>query len=503
MSVLLYGNNKEILLAIEAVAAEKNIKKEVFFNALESAFLEVAKSKFGEEYNFLVRIGRSNGLVDFLRQIKVVEKVENDFIEISLSDAHKTKPNAKIGDIIQEDMPTIELSHEILHHVQKEIYNVVLNAEKEAEFEYFNTLLNKPVTGTVKKVSANGVLVKIDRFECFIPRKKLIFGELDRLSNGQKITGIVEDVERSNYRSQATLSRTSPEFLKKLFENEIPEIYDGLIEIKAISREAGSRSKVAVTSHDNSIDAVATCIGVRGKKIQNITKELGEEKIDIIAWHPEPATFLINAMKNIPIVNVIADHKAQSLDVILTEENISNAIGRRGQNVRLLSTLVGWAVHFMTESESSQRRVKEFEEHVVDLTQNLDVEEIVAQLLVASGLPTVEEIANSSVEKIAKIEGFNFEIAEAIHSMANEVHNEKVELLHSKADDLITQIDKVAETSTCKDVLKYMFLQNFTAQQVADFSLDEIKEEIDPNIAIEDTKLADAIMSCRKYCKMI
>jgi len=187
VSVLLYGNNKEILLAIEAVAAEKNIKKEVFFNALESAFLDVARNTFGESYNFLVRIGRSNGLVEFLRQITVVEEVENDFTEISLKDAQHIKKDAQIGDVLHEDMPTIELSHDILHHVQKEIYHVVLSAEKEAEFEYFNALLNKPVTGTVKKVSSNGVLVKIDRFECFIPRKKLIFGELERLSNGQKL----------------------------------------------------------------------------------------------------------------------------------------------------------------------------------------------------------------------------------------------------------------------------------------------------------------------------
>jgi transcription termination/antitermination protein NusA len=503
VSVLLYGDNKEILHAIEAIASEKNIKKEIFFDALESAFLQVAQDTFGYGYNFAVRIGRTSGLVDFLRELAVVEEVKDELTEISLTDAQKTNKDAKIGDTITEDMPTIELNHDILHKVQREIYDVVLNAEKEAEYQYFNNLFGKIVIGTVKRVSPNGVLVKIDRFECFIPRKHLIFGELDRLQNSQKITGIVADVERSNFRSQATLSRTSPEFLQKLFESEISEIYDGVIQIKAIAREAGSRSKVAVTSNDSSVDAVATCIGVRGKKIQNITKELGEEKIDIIAWNEDVATFLMNSLKNIPVVNIVADHKTKTLDVVLTEENISNAIGRRGQNVRLLSTLTGWTVHFMTEGENSKRRVKEFEEYVEELVTKLDVDEIVAQLLVAAGFSTVQGIASTDIHLLQSIEGFNKEIAEAIHTRAVEIHNEELNKVHSHADELIKQIASKIDVSTCEDVLKYVFINNFTPQEIADFSTDELKDEIDPNINIEDTKLADAIMACRKYCGII
>lgn len=503
MSVLLYGNNKEILLAVETIAAEKNIKKEIFFDALEYAFLQVARDTFGSSYNFLVKIGRANGLVECVRQLNVVENPSNDFTEISLENAKKIKSDAVIGDVINEDMPTIELNHDIMHRVEKEISTVVLEAEKQAEYDYFFNLVNKIVTGTVKRVSAHGVLVKIDRFECFIPRKNLIFGELERLNNGQKITGIVDEVERSNYRSQATLSRTSPNFLRTLFENEIPEIYDGVIQIKAIAREAGSRSKIAVASNDTSIDAVATCIGARGKKIQNITKELGEEKIDIIAWNEEPATFLMNALKNIQVVNVIVDHKAKSLDVVLTEENISNAIGRRGQNVRLLSTLTGWTVHFMTEQENSHKKVKEFEDYVSKLMQNLDVDEIIAQLLVASGFNTLEDIAEANIEKIAKIEGFNTEIATEIHNMAKDFVSKKSDIAHEKTDDNIKKISSKFDISECEDVLRYMFIKNFTPQNIADFSIDEIKDELDPKIKIEDSKLGDAIMVCRKYCGMI
>ena len=503
MSVLLYGDNKEIIHAIEAIASEKNIKKEVFFDALESAFLQIATDKFGSGYSFAVRIGRTSGLVEFMRELRVVEKVYNDLTEISLQDAQKIQKGAKLGDTISEDMPTIELNHDILYRVQKEISEVVLEAEKGAEYQYFKNLHNKIVTGVIKRVSPNGALVTIDRFECFIPRKNLIFGELERLKNGQKITGVVDNIQRSNFQSQATLSRTSPEFLRKLFENEIPEIYDGVIQIKAIAREAGSRSKVAVHSEDSSVDAVATCIGVRGKKIQNITKELGEEKIDVIAWHPDAPTFLINALKNIPIVNVIADHKTKNLDVVLTAENISNAIGRKGQNVRLLSTLTGWAVHFMTEEESSQKKVKEFEEYVSELIQQLDVEEIIAQLLVAAGFNTVDEIVNTSIESLQKIEGFSKDIAEAIHARATEFHSTKLEELHTKADKVINDISGTANIANCKDVLKYMLINGYSAQEIADFSLDEIRDAIDAKIQVEEEKLSDAIMACRKYCNMI
>ncbi len=503
MSVLLYGDNKEIIYAIEAIASEKNIKKEVFFDALEDAFLQVAKDTFGDGYSFAVRMGRTNGLVEFMRHLIVVEDVSNDMKEVSLENAQKINSTASIGDVVSEDMPIIELNHDILYRVQKEISSVVLDAEKAAEYEYFQALHGKVITGTVKRASVNGVLVKIDRFECFIPRRNLIFGELDRMQNGQKVTGIVDDVQRSNFRSQATLSRTAPDFLRKLFENEISEIYDGVIEIKSIAREAGSRSKVAVSSNDNSVDAVATCIGVRGRKIQNITKELGEEKIDIIAWDEDPPTFLINALKNISIVNVVADHKTKSLDVVLTEENISNAIGRRGQNVRLLSTLTGWAVHFMTEEESSHKKVKEFEEYVATLVTDLDLDEIVAQLLVVAGFRNVEDIADADIHTIQRIEGFNAEIADAIHNRAVEIYNSKIETLHKDADEAIDDISTKADVTNCRDVLKYMFINGFNSQNIADFSIDEIKDEIDSNIDIEDSKLADVIMVCRKYCNMI
>ncbi len=503
MSVLLYGDNKEIVSAIEAIASEKNIKKEVFFDALEDAFLQVAKNTFGEEYNFIVRFGRSNGLVEFARELTVVESVQNEFREISLKSAQKIQSDAHIGDIISEDMPTIEINHDILYRIRKEISEVILEAEKDVEYQYFKNLYGQIVTGTIKRVSPNGILVSIDRFECFIPRKHLIFGELDRLRNGQKITGIVDSIQRSNFQSQATLSRTTPDFLVKLFENDIPEIYDGVIKIKAISREAGSRSKIAVYSEDSSIDAVATCIGVRGKKIQNITKELGEEKIDVIGWNQDIATFLINALKNIPIVNVVVDHKTKSLDVVLTAENISNAIGRRGQNVRLLSNLTGWAVHFITEDENSQRKIKEFEECVTTLTNELDLEEIVAQLLVAAGFSTIEIITNSGIDLLKRIEGFNEDIARAIHSRATDKYNAESDKVHAKVDTEIKTLATKVDISNCENVIRYMLLNNHSLQDIADFSLDEIRDELDANIDIDDTKLGDAIMSCRKYFDMI
>ncbi len=503
MSVLLYGDNKEIVSAIEAIASEKSIKKEVFFDALEAAFMQIAKNTFGDGYSFIVRFGRSNGLVEFARELKVVETVENEFREVSLKNAQSIKSGAKIGEIVAEDMPTIEINHDILYRIRKEISEVILEAEKDVEYQYFQNLYGQIVTGVIKRVSPNGVLVSIDRFECFIPRKHLIFGELDRMKNGQKITGIVDSIQRSNFQSQATLSRTTPEFLTRLFESDIPEIYDGIIKIKAISREAGSRSKIAVFSEDSSIDAVATCIGVRGKKIQNITKELGEEKIDVIAWHPDVATFLINSLKNIPIVNVVADHKTKSLDVVLTAENISNAIGRRGQNVRLLSNLTGWAVHFITENESSQKKIKEFEECVTTLTNELDLEEIVAQLLVAAGFSSIDIIAKTNIDNLQRIEGFNEDIAIAIHSRAYDKFNAKEAEIHSRIDTQIVEISKKIDISTCEDVIRYMLLKQYSLQDVADFSIDEIRDELDANINIDDSKLSDAIMSCRKYFDMI
>ena len=503
MSVLSYADNKEIINTIENIASEKNIKKEVFFDALESSFIQIAKDTFGDGYNFAARIGRANGLVEFFRILNVVENVNNDLQEITLKDAKKIDKTAELGGTVMEDMPTIEMTHDILHRVRKEIANVILDAEKEAEYSYFSKLINRAVTGTVKSISSGGLLVLIDRFECFIPRKHLIFGEMDRVKIGNKITGVVESVTRSNMQSQAILSRTSTEFLRRLFENEISEIYDGVIQIKAISREAGSRSKVAVHSEDSSVDAVATCIGIRGKKIQSITKEIGEEKIDIIAWHPDVATFLINSLKNIPIVNVTADHQNHTLDVVLASENISNAIGRRGQNVRLLSNLIGWTVHFMTEGENSQKRIKDFEECVASIIDELDVEEIIAQLLVAAGFASTEVIANSEISSLAKIEGFNNDTAEAIHGRALEIYNEKIEKSYNFALQEIAEIAKVADVSNCTDVLKYMLTNGHTTQDIADFSTDEMLEVIGSGINVEHKAVADAIMACRKYCKMI
>lgn len=504
MSVLLYGNNKEIVYAIEAIANEKNIKREVFFDALESSLIQIAKDTFGSQYSFVVHIGRVSGLVEFMRKLAVVEKVQDEFTEISLENARKIKSDAQLGDSIDEDMPTIELGHDIMHRIYKDITNTVLEAEKSAEYRYFKNLHNKNVTGIIKRVSSNGALVALDRFECFLPRKNLLFAEYGHLKNGQKITGVIDSVQRNNFQSQAILSRTSPAFLANLFESEIPEIYDGIIKIKAIAREAGSRSKVAVFSEDSSVDPVATCIGVRGKKIQNITKELGEEKIDMIAWHPDAPTFLINALKNIPVVSVVADHKNKTLDVVLTEENISNAIGRRGQNVRLLSNLTGWAVHFMTETENSQKRVKEFERCVLELIEALDLDEIVAQLLVAAGFNSVQDIVTASVSALQKIEGFNHDIAEAIYIRATEIDNERVQELQNKIDEAIKNLSSICDVSSCDDVIRYMILNNYSIQDIADFSTDEIQDIMNVhNINIDSKKIGDAIIVCRKYCSMI
>jgi N utilization substance protein A len=230
VSVLSYADNKEIINTIENIASEKNIKKEVFFDALESSFIQIAKDTFGDGYNFAARIGRANGLVEFFRILNVVENVNNDLQEITLKDAKKIDKTAELGGTVMEDMPTIEMTHEILHRVRKEIAHVILDAEKEAEYSYFSKLINRAVTGTVKSISSGGLLVLIDRFECFIPRKHLIFGEMDRVKIGNKITGVVESVTRSNMQSQAILSRTSTEFLHRLFENEISEIEGELAE---------------------------------------------------------------------------------------------------------------------------------------------------------------------------------------------------------------------------------------------------------------------------------
>jgi N utilization substance protein A len=412
------ANRLELLQIADAVARDKSIDRSIVLASMEDAMQKAARSRYGQETEVRAEINPRTGEVRYSRLMLVVDLVENDATQISIEDARKRNPAAQVGDWIAETLPPIDFGRIAAQSAKQVIVQKVREAERDRQYEEFKDRIGDVINGLVKRVEYGNVIVDLGRSEAIIRRDEMIPRELFR--PGDRVRAYVYDVRREQRGPQIFLSRTHPQFMARLFQQEVPEIYDGVIEVKSVARDPGSRAKIAVTSRDSSIDPVGACVGMRGSRVQAVVNELQGEKIDIIPWSPDAATFIVNALQPAEVVKVVLDEDSSRIEVVVPDDQLSLAIGRRGQNVRLASQLTGWDIDILTEAEESERRQKEFNERTQAFMQALDVDEVVGQLLASEGFRSVEELAYVDPAEVAAIEGFDADTAEEIQTRAKE-----------------------------------------------------------------------------------
>ena len=412
------ANRLELLQIADAVAREKLIEPELVLSAMEDSLAKAAKSRYGAEYDIRATIDKKSGELSMNRCRTVVEEVENHFTELTLTEAKKLKEDAKIDDVLTDPLPPQDFGRIAAQSAKQVIMQRVREAERTRQYEEFKDRIGQIINGLVKRVEYGNVIVDVGRGEAVLRRDQLINRETFRV--GDRVRTYIKDVRQEQRGPQIFLSRTQPEFLAELFKMEVPEIYDGIIQIKAVSRDPGSRAKIGVLSFDSSIDPVGACVGMRGSRVQAVVNELQGEKIDIIPWNDDAPTFLVNALQPAEVIKVVLDEEAQRIEVVVPDEQLSLAIGRRGQNVRLASQLTGFDIDIMTEADESERRQIEFAERSKLFIETLNVDEMVAQLLVSEGFATLEEVAFVSQEEITSIDGFDETTAEELQARARE-----------------------------------------------------------------------------------
>jgi N utilization substance protein A len=402
----------------DAVAREKSIDRRIVIEAMEDAIQKAAKSRYGAENDIRCEIDPKSGETKLTRVLHVVEQVENDAIQLTVADAKRRNPNAKVGDMIAETLPPLDFGRVAAQNAKQVIVQKVREAERERHFNEYKDRVGEIVNGTVKRVEYGNVIVDLGRAEGIVRRDEMIPRENVRL--GDRLRAYIYDVRREPRGPQIFLSRARPEFMSLLFRQEVPEIYDGIVQIKSVARDPGSRAKIAVISKDSSIDPVGACVGMRGARVQAVVGELQGEKVDIIQWNQDAATFIVNALAPAEVTKVVLDEDSNRIEVVVPESQLSLAIGRRGQNVRLASQLTGWDIDILTEQEESERRQKEFTERSQLFMEALDVDEVIAQLLATEGFETVAEVAFVDTGEIAHIEGFDEDTAKEIQTRARE-----------------------------------------------------------------------------------
>jgi N utilization substance protein A len=412
------ANRLELLQIADAVAREKSIDRQIVLSSMEDAIQKAARSRYGQETEVRAEINPKTGEIRFSRLLLVLDEVENDAIHISVKDARKKNPAAQVGDWIAETLPPFDFGRIAAQSAKQVIVQKVREAERDRQYQEYKDRVGDIVNGVVKRVEYGNVIIDLGRGEATIRRDELIPRELFR--PGDRARAYVYDVRREQRGPQIFLSRTHPQFMAKLFRQEVPEIYDNVIEVKAVARDPGSRAKIAVISRDSSIDPVGACVGMRGSRVQAVVNEVQGEKIDIIPWSPDAATFIVNALQPAEVVKVVLDEDSARIEVVVPDDQLSLAIGRRGQNVRLASQLTGWDIDILTEAEESERRQKEFLERTATFMKALDVDEVVGQLLASEGFRSIEELAFVETSELATIEGFDEDTAAEIQARAHE-----------------------------------------------------------------------------------
>jgi transcription termination/antitermination protein NusA len=433
------ANRLELLQIADAVAREKSIDKAVVLEAMEDAITRAAKARYGVENEIRAEIDPKSGETRLNRLLMVVETIDNDATQISLKEASKKNPAAQVGDFIAEPLPPIEFGRIAAQSAKQVIVQKVRDAERDRMYDEFKDRIGEIVNGTVKRAEYGNVIVDLGRGEGIVRRDEALPRETFR--PGDRIRAYVYDVRREQRGPQIFLSRTHPQFMAKLFGQEVPEIYDGVVEVVSVARDPGSRAKIGVRSKDGSIDPVGACVGMRGSRVQAVVNELQGEKIDIIQWSPDVATFVVNALAPAEVAKVVLDEDVERIEVVVPDEQLSLAIGRRGQNVRLASQLTGWDIDIMTEAEESERRQKEFATRTATFVNALDVDETLAQLLASEGFSAVEELASVEAHEIASIDGLDEATAEELQTRARNFLEKQASELEAKRRELGVQDD--------------------------------------------------------------
>lgn len=428
------ANRLELLQIAEAVAREKSINREVVIEAMEDAIQKAAKSRYGSENEIQAKIDPVTGEIKLSRLLEVVETVVNEATEITLKAAKRAKKDIQLGEVLEEDLPPLDFGRVAAQNAKQVIVQKVRDAERERQYEEYRDRIGEVANGTVKRVEYGNVVVDLGRAEAIVRRDESLPRENFRY--GDRVRAYIYDVRREQRGPQIFLSRTRPEFMAKLFAQEVPEIYDNIVNIKSVARDPGSRAKIAVISQDSAIDPVGACVGMRGARVQAVVNELQGEKIDIIPWSHDAATFIVNALAPAEVVKVVLDEDLERIEVVVPDDQLSLAIGRRGQNVRLASQLTGWEIDILTEQQESEQRQKEFAERTEKFMNALDVDEFIAQLLASEGFTSVNEVAFVDPSEISSIEGFDEDTAEEIQTRAREHIEQREAELQKRCEEL-------------------------------------------------------------------
>ena len=456
------ANRLELLQIADSVAREKMIDPDLVLQAMEESYAKAAKSKYGAELDIRAFIDRKSGELEMTRVRVVVEgtEAENMYTEMTVEEAKAHKEDPSVGDLIIDKLPPMDFGRIGAQSAKQVILQKVREAERDRQYEEFKDRQGEIINGLVKRVEYGNVIVDVGRGEAVCRRDQLVNREMFR--NGDRIRAYIKEVRSEMRGPQVFLSRTAPEFMAELFKMEVPEIYDGIIEIKAVARDPGSRAKIGVISFDNSIDPVGACVGMRGSRVQAVVNELGGEKIDIIPWNEDAPTFLVNALQPAEVSKVVLDEDAERIEVVVPDEQLSLAIGRRGQNVRLASQLTGLDIDIMTETDESERRQKEFEERSQLFMDTMNVDEVVAQLLVSEGFSSLEEVAYVETEELLMIEGFDQDTVSELQARARE----SLEEINAKS------IAEARELGVAQDLIDF---EGLSPQMLVALGKDDVK----------------------------
>jgi N utilization substance protein A len=484
--------SRELLMLVDALAREKNVEKDIVFGALELALASATKKRFKDDVDVRVEIDRESGEYKSFRRWQVVADNDHEIPaqQIAITDAAERDPNLQINDFVEEPLEPVEFGRIGAQTAKQVILQKIRDAEREQILNDFLQRKEYIVTGAIKRMERGNSIIESGRIEAMLPKDQMIPKENLRI--GDRVRAFLLKVDRNNRGPQLILSRTVPEFLVKLFELEVPEIEEGLLEIKAAARDPGSRAKIAVKSNDQRIDPIGTCVGMRGSRVQAVTAELAGERVDIILWSPDPAQFVINALAPAEVSKITVDEESHSMDVVVDEENLAQAIGRNGQNVRLASELTGWELNIMTEAESQKKNEEESTNVRKVFMERLDVDEEVADILIQEGFSTLEEVAYVPLNEMLEIESFDEETVNELRSRARNAL--LVEAIASEEHVENVATDLAALEGMDNETARVLAAKGVTTQEeLADLAVDDLVELT----GIDEERAKQLIMTAR------
>ncbi len=490
----------ELLQYADALAREKSIEKETVLSAIEESIQKAGRSKYGHDHDIRAHIDRRTGVVELKRYREVMSDpalIENDQAQITIEQARRIKTDAAPGEFLIDSLPPLDFGRIAAQTAKQVIVQKVREAERHRQFLEYKDRVGEIISGIVKRVEYGNVTVDLGKAEALMRRDESLPREHYKVND--RVRAYIYDVREEIRGPQIFVSRTHPQFMAKLFAQEVPEIYDGIITVRAVARDPGSRAKIAVSSRDSSIDPVGACVGMRGSRVQAVVGELGGEKIDIVPWSDNLAAFIVSALAPASVAKVVLDEEKKRIDVVVPEEQLSLAIGRRGQNVRLAAMLTGWDIDILTEAEESERRAEEFRTRSGLFIEALDVDEVIAHLLVAEGFRSVEEIAETSIRELGQIQGFDEDVA-------TELRNRAQSWLDAQKQKLV---DRQAELGIASDLMELEGVRPEwivklgesgikTRDDLADLAGDELVEILGPG-AIETTVANEIILKARAH----